>query len=156
MADLQEAFRLMSLKPRAEGQTAFPDLGTILEAVRGVTRARGDRRAIEELNRVKAHKDAHPELYETPAEVKEMAEKIADKFGIKASKEKPREFVVANPDPVNCPHCGEMLPLGANYRMMEPAEMHRLADVMTELAVIAERNRSMPRLPLGDVVEEVA
>jgi hypothetical protein len=40
MADLENAVGELAKKPRAEGQTAFPDIATILEAVRGAIRAR--------------------------------------------------------------------------------------------------------------------
>ena len=40
LADLEEAMKVLCSRPRAEGETAFPDLPTILEAIRGVIRAR--------------------------------------------------------------------------------------------------------------------
>ena len=40
IADIEAAMKALYSKPRAEGETAFPDVATILEAVRGVIRAR--------------------------------------------------------------------------------------------------------------------
>lgn len=40
LADLEAAIKLIFSKPRAEGETAFPELAAIEEAIRGVIRAR--------------------------------------------------------------------------------------------------------------------
>lgn len=155
MTDLEDALRVLSLKPRAEGQTAFPDLGTILEAVRGVSRARGDRRAIDDLNQMKSHKAAHPELYETPDEVKDMAARVAGKFGIKATQAKPFKEIDRSPELVLCPKCQFEQPVASNIRHWTAKELYEIAAVKEQSELIAERNRNMAPLPLGDVVDEV-
>jgi hypothetical protein len=80
--DIEKALMLIASVPRREGETAFPGVATILEAVRGVIRAKGATAALDAENARVAHFKAHPELYETTAEVKEFAAMVAAKFGM--------------------------------------------------------------------------
>lgn len=78
-------------------------------------------------------------------------EKLNGRFGL----EKPKEIITTCTDLV-CPGCGLAQPVAGNIRLWTPEQLHEHANLLEELAVIAERNRNIPRLPLGNVVEEVA
>jgi len=78
-------------------------------------------------------------------------EKLNGRFGL----EKPKEIITTCTELV-CTGCGLAQPVAGNIRNWTPQQMRDHADLIEELAVIAERNRNMPKLPLGDVVEEVA
>jgi hypothetical protein len=79
---ISQAIKALSLRVRAEGETAFPAVASILEEVRGIVRAQRATAALDAENARVAHFKAHPELYETPAEVKEFAAMVAAKFGM--------------------------------------------------------------------------
>lgn len=40
LGDIETALNLIASKPRAEGETAFPDVATIMEAIRSAARVR--------------------------------------------------------------------------------------------------------------------
>lgn len=145
----------LSSKPRAEGETAFPDIGTILECIRGVKRKRNENSEFEKHEARVAHFKAHPEMYETPDEVKDMAARVAGKFGIKATQANPFKEIDRTPELVLCPKCQFEQPVASNIRHWTAKELHEMAAVKEQSELIAERNRSMSNLPLGDVVEAV-
>lgn len=55
-----------------------------------------------------------------------------------------------------CPKCQFSQPVAGNLRNWTAKELYEYAAVVEQLEVIAARNRSMPNLPLADVVEEVS
>lgn len=80
LADIDAACSELGTRRRAEGETAFPDLPTILEAVRGVIRARKpspEQEAIERENARVQHFKDYPEDYLTKEEFHEFKDKIA-------------------------------------------------------------------------------
>ena len=151
LADLESALKELSLRPRRDGETAFPDLATVLEAVRYVRAERSSRRALEKENERIAHFHAHPEFYEADEEIKEKFHALAEKMDM--PKTKP---IIPDPVMVCCPHCHGMLPLAKNLRFWSPQELRNYAGVLEEVQAIADRNRAMAKLPLGDVVEGIA
>lgn len=59
-------------------------------------------------------------------------------------------------DIANCPHCQKELPVAQNIRFWSSKELYEMAALKDQSELIAERNRNMPDLPMGDVVEEIA
>lgn len=151
LADLESALTELSNRPRRDGETAFPDLATVLETVRGVRRIRGEHKAIDAENERVAHYKAHPELYMTTEDWAEISAPLSEKFGF----EKPKEIDLT-PHMLTCPHCSKELPVAGNIRVWSPEELEDQAKVLREIRAIADRNRAMAKLPLEDVVEEVA
>lgn len=87
---------------------------------------------------------SNPEAWE------EQIAASAQKLGLGRKKVIDRSEEIAN-----CPHCQKELPVARNIRFWSSKELYEMAAVKEQSELIAERNRSMPRLPLGDVVDEV-
>jgi hypothetical protein len=152
LSDIDQALMRIASVPRRDGETAFPEVATILEAVRGVIRAR---KAIENdegvrwakyVERCKAEGTVEPD-----AETLEKIEALNEKFSLT----KPKEIVTVNAE-IICPRCQFAQAVSANFRNWTADEILDYGAVVKELEQIAERNRSMPDLLLGDVVEEVS
>lgn len=150
LKEIDQALTGIASVPRREGETAFPEIAVIVESIRAVKRVRSERSAIDVQNARIEHFKSHPELYSTSAEVEELTKTLNEKFGMGRKKEIP----LPQYNEVRCPHCDELLPLATNMRLWTAEEMRTVADTLEELAVIADRNRNMPKLPLGDAVEE--
>jgi hypothetical protein len=152
LRDIDQALRQIGMMPRREGETAFPDIATIMEAVRGVVRAN----RVQEPTSGERWATHVEEFWKQPAapldaELQAKIDAMNEKFSLKKTKE-----IETTCTELVCPGCGLAQPVAGNIRQWTPAQLREHADVLDELAVIAERNRNMPRLPLGDVVEEVA
>jgi hypothetical protein len=152
LSDIDQALMRIASVPRREGETAFPEVATILEAVRGVIRARkvpeptsGERWA--------AHVDEYWKNPPAPldAELQAKVDAMNEKFSLT----KPKEIITVNAEIV-CPRCQFAQAVSANFRNWTADEILEYGAVVKELEQIAERNRNMPDLPLGDVVEEVS
>jgi hypothetical protein len=146
---------LLSSRPRAEGETAFPEVATIIAEIRGIV---SGRRALE----IEAEKRQREEDYKAKA-LREMEEDKADPAAwqaqIAAAAEKlgigcKRVINMAHTELV-CPRCNFAHSVAGNIRFWTPEELRKHAETLEELAVIADRNRMMPQLPLGDVADEV-
>lgn len=150
LPDIEAALELIANKSRREGETAFPDVETIREAVRAVIRSSRPSADEESATRwLQYLENCKSEGVEKPdTETLARIEKLNGKFGL----EKPKEIITTCTELV-CPGCGLAQPVAGNIRLWTPEQLHEHANLLEELAVIAERNRNMPRLPLGDVVE---
>jgi len=131
---IHAAIVALSLKPRADGETAFPALGTILAAVRDAREAQGESRASQEIDRLRAHKAANPDHYTTSDETKAMVAELSAKFSMDA---KPREIEIRSSE-VCCPHCEGKLPLASNLRFMSSTDLRMYADALDAAKVKAE------------------
>lgn len=86
LRDVEAGLDRIGMRPRNEGETAFPDVATLQMAVRA---ARGVRIACEAKERerqhdliAEQHRKDHPELYCSTADFwKEAMEKIRTRFG---------------------------------------------------------------------------
>jgi hypothetical protein len=140
------------LKPRAEGETAFPTLATVLEEVRSIVRAN---RAPELTSgeRWAAHVDEYWKNPPAPldGELQAKVDALNEKYDLK----KPKEIITVNAE-IICPRCQFAQAVSANFRNWTADEILEYGAIVKELELIAERNRSMLDLPMGDVVEEVA
>lgn len=153
---IKTAIERLSLTPRAEGETAFPALGTVLEAVRAVVRATRPSVEQEATDKWLAYLEkCKAEGVEQPDE--EMLDTIASlnsKFGL----QKPKEPLQIDPVLMVCPHCQGELPVAPNIRFWEPEELRNLADVMEKNRSIAAANRAAHLASLevtAEAVEEV-
>lgn len=134
-----------------EYKPLWPAVGVFTEMMRGRIRAS---RAPEPSSgeRWAAHVD---EFWKNPpapldAELQAKVDALNEKYELK----RPKEISTGHTD-LTCPGCGMVQAVPGTTRFWTSQQHREHADVLDELAVIAERNRTMPRLPLGDVVEEV-
>jgi hypothetical protein len=155
LSDIEQALLNIASVPRREGETAFPEIATIIAGIRGVIRGR---RILE----AEAEKRKRDEEYNARAK-REMEEDKADPAAwqaqIAASAEKlgmgRKKVISAAHTELICPRCSFAHPVAGNIRFWTPEELRKHADTLEELALIAERNRTMPELPLSDAVEGV-
>ncbi len=150
LGDIEAALVQIASVPRRDGETAFPEVATIFEAIRGVRRGKADSKAIEQENKRVAHYKANPDMYVSATEFAELVKPLNEKFGM----EKPK---VINTTPVEmlCPHCSQALPVAPNIRFWTPQELRTYADLVDENQRLADLNRNMDSLPLGDLAEAV-
>lgn len=141
---------VISSVPRRDGETAFPEIATIFEAIRGVKRGKSERSAIDAENARVAHFKAYPELYETPAEVAEMAKRLSEKFGMERNREIKTQY-----QEVTCPHCQCLLPVANNIRFWSSQELVDLAKVVATSERIASENRNSPQEDVSEIVEAI-
>lgn len=74
----------LALQERREGETAFPELGKIIGAVRRLIAERRSRQAIERMNAEAKHREEHPEEYvrwDMGEAMKEIRERKAKERG---------------------------------------------------------------------------
>lgn len=155
LKDIQSAMELLSSRPRGEGETAFPEVATIIAEIRGSVRGR---RALE----IEAEKRQREEEYKAKA-LREMEEDKSNpeawEAQIAASAQKlgigRKKVIDRSAERANCPHCQKELPVTQNIRFWSAKELYEMATLKEQSELIAERNRSMPNLPLDDVVDEV-
>ncbi len=156
LSDIEKALLQLASVPRREGETAFPEVATIFEAVRGVIR---ERRAVE---RVEAER-MRQESYRAAA-LREMEEDKANpeewQAQLTAAAEKldlERKPKVIDTAPVmqECPQCHQELPVAPNIRFWSPEELRALADVMEANQEIARVNREKAQAAAAEVVEAV-
>jgi hypothetical protein len=136
---LREALKRLSLTPRADGETAFPALATVLEAVRGVIRASkpseeqaSANRLLDYYARVKAEGTTEPD-----AEMLAKIESLNARFDLKKPK-----VIDTTPVLTCCPHCSQELPIAPNIRFWEPQQMREYADLVDSNRAIAAANRA--------------
>jgi hypothetical protein len=131
LEDIAAGVKSLSLTRRQEGETALPDLATIVEAVKGkkVRRLRdeSDRREREEYDTIKRDRELHPERYTTIADI--TAEVFAKK-GLQLAAKKKQESKRGT-----CEHCGQA-PLSG----LSPGDLRALADVLEKRKANSERN----------------
>lgn len=85
LPDIDAACKTLGQQKRSEGETAFPDLATILDAVRGAVRASRPSAENESQRKWDAqveHFKQNPEMYMTPEEVKEMFSEALKKVSL--------------------------------------------------------------------------
>lgn len=139
IGNLETAFQNLAMKPRAEGETAFPDIGTILEAVRAVIRS--SRPSPEEESTAKWMKyleDAKAEGIVGPDG--DMLARIAA-LNEKHSLDRPK-VIDTTPVLMACPHCSKELPVAPNIRFWTPMELRDYADSVESVQKIAAANRA--------------
>lgn len=174
LTDIQSGLELLSSRPRSEGETAFPEIATIVDSVKLAARERriaGQRelRIAEEAAEARRRR-LHPEEYEPigPADLEAMAAKLGDKFKF----ERPKAKVIPEPKIENCPHCSKPLPVVGNIRFWTAKEIYEYAALKEESERIADMNReankahaekcsaeqlaNLPATPVPDISEEVA
>lgn len=129
-----------ALPPKRDGQTAFPDTDTILEAIRGVIRERRVVEASSERDRIWEQRvkycQEHPEEREMNAEVLNQVERLNAKFGF----DKPKEVELPHPVMMACPHCSAELPVAQNIRFWTSEDLRNHADILDNLHAIAMEN----------------
>ncbi len=104
--EIATACKDLARSTRREGETAMPDLGTILEAVRYAGRFRAAREVQREREREDRHLAEHPEEYVAVRDIFAMF--------IEKNKEKFPQLAAKNPEPAaRCPHCEGALDLSA-------------------------------------------
>ena len=135
-----------------EYKPLWPAVGVFLDLIRGHIRANrpsADQEAatrwLEYIAKCKAEGIEQPD-----AETLMRIEAMNDRFDLKKTR------VIEPPAMVECPHCSKELPIASNIRLWEDDQIEQYMYDRREGRKIAERNRSMEKLPLGDVVEEVA
>lgn len=139
--------------PRREGETAFPDIARILEAVRAVIRASrpsveqaAASRWLEYIDKCKAEGIEKPDE-ETLAKINGLN----SRFNL----EKPQELIIGPPAMVECPHCGGTLPLAKNLRFFSSLELRMLADLVEKSEQISAANRAAVHEPETEIVEAI-
>lgn len=148
---IKTAIERLSLKPRAEGETAFPALATVLEGVRAVVR---ECRPSEPTSGERWASHVEEFWKNPPAPLDDELQARVDALNEKYDLKKPKEIETVNSDLV-CPKCQFAHPVSVNLRNWNSKEIYDYAVLVEQLEVIAARNRSMSNLPLGDVVDEV-
>lgn len=130
----------------------WPAVGVFLDLIRGHIRANrptaeqaSAKRWLEYIDKCKAEGTENPDE-ETLSRIAALNEKHSLK--------KPKEIETTYTQ-LACLGCGMVMPVAGNIRLWTSKELREQADLIEELELIAERNRSMPDLPLGDVVDEV-
>jgi hypothetical protein len=112
--------------PRGEGETAIPDVGTILDAVREAGRFRVVVEARRKREQEDRHLAEHPEAYVAVRDIfAEVIEKKKGQFSALAAK---------NAEPARCPHCEGVLPTSATLSKMSAADHRSVADAMDRRA----------------------
>jgi hypothetical protein len=139
MQHLNSAIQNLCLTPRAEGETAFPALATVVEAVRGVVRSGRPTEGQEAANRLMAYYDRVKAegTTEPDAEMLAKIEGMNAKFNLKKAR-----VIDTAPATQTCPHCNKDLPVARNIRFWEPEELEALAVTMRSNRAIAAANRA--------------
>lgn len=119
LADIEVVLDKLGRAERRDGESAMPAIGTIFDALRGHLRIARDNTALNEIKAREQHFRDNPEMYETPAEVKEMVGKLAARFNM----DKPKEPVDLSPVMMSCPHCNQDLPVAHNVRFWSIDEL---------------------------------
>lgn len=174
LGDIEAGLLSISSRRRADGETAFPEIATVVDEVLSAGR---NRRIAEERERRMAdeaterrRRETHPEEFEPigPADLEKMAAKLGDKFNFDKPKPKAQPVI----DPMDCPHCGKSLPISSGVRRMTSQELRDLADVIEQIEnqsaanrdankihaqkCIAEQLANLPATPVPAISEEVA
>lgn len=138
MQDIDQALVQIASVPRRDGETAFPEVAAILDAVRGVIRSRKAAENDGGVRWAKYVEQCKSEGIEQPdAEMLARIESLNDRFNL----ERPKEITIDPPALVECPHCKETLPLARNLRFFSASELRDLADVVESNERIAANNR---------------
>jgi hypothetical protein len=127
LRDISVAVRRLSLQRRSEGETAFPDLGTVDEAVKDERneRMRAERKRAEREEEEAEERDRreHPEKY-APFDLKAEYAKIRARNG--EAVQQARETMRREQ---RCPTCGAVP--GATYcQSLTPQQLRELANVL--------------------------
>lgn len=165
IADIEAGTFAIAQIPKEKGDTAFPEIADIKQAVvmagrsRRTAEARERRIADEAAER--RRRETHPEEFEAfgPADLEALAKKSAGKFSFERQKK-------AEPMVTNCPHCSGVLPLPANMRFWTASEVAAFAEILANSERAAAANReahkahkqlaNLPATPVSSVDEEVA
>jgi hypothetical protein len=152
MTHIRTAIEKLSLTPRAEGETAFPALAAVLEAVRGVIRASKPSEEQASANRYLRYVEAaKAEGVSKPDEEMQAAiDKMSAKFGFEKKK-----FIDTTPVLLCCPHCSQELPIAPNIRFWEPEELEALAGTMRSNRALAAANRAASLAAQASPLNEV-
>jgi len=134
LADIEAG--IAALPPKRDGQTAFPDVDTILEAVRGVIRSRKsvkDSAAAKWSAYVERCKDEG--TIDPDQDILERISAINEKFGLQKRKVIDTTYVQ-----MKCPHCDTELAVAQNIRFWTSDDLRKYADTLDNLHGIAMKN----------------
>lgn len=136
LPDITTALETIGKTPRNQGETAFPDVATVLEVLRGVVRSR----KAAESNPGKKWSDEVDEFWKQPAvpldeELQAKVDALNEKFGMKKKKE-----IDTTPVEMTCPHCSASLPVAPNIRFWTADELRTYADALDSLHAMAMEN----------------
>lgn len=134
LADIEAGIN--ALPPKRDGQTAFPDVDTILEAVRGVIRAR---KAVEDDPGRKWSKYVEQcqseAIFEPDAEALDLISRLNEKFGLERPREiETKHFILC------CPKCSFEMPVAGNIRCWTSDELRAHAATLDEMHKMAMAN----------------
>jgi hypothetical protein len=145
--DLETAMLGIARKPRAEGETAFPEIQAIVEAAQKASRDRriaGEReRRMADEARERLRRQTHPEEFETigPDDLAKMAKKLPN-----FDYDRPKITYKPTVEDMDCPHCGKTLPISSGVKHLTSRELHDLADVMEQIENQSAANREANRI----------
>ena len=156
LTDIEAGLEWLRIQERREGESAYPDMGTMIVAIK---RFRSTRKAAEDKAKQEADDAAskedfrlHPENYITSAETQAMLERLAKKVNF----DKPRE-IDQTPVMVACARCGFEHPVARNMRFWDPDEIEAYAKLLREVRAVAAANREIALAELqARLAEQVA
>jgi hypothetical protein len=142
LGDIEAGLLSISSRRRAEGETAFPEIATVVDEVQAVGRIRRiaearERRMADEAAE-RRHREQHP------------GRKLGDKFSF----DRPKARAVPEPKMEACPHCSGLLPVTSNIRFWSAKELYEYAALKAESERIAEMNREANKLHAQKCIEE--
>lgn len=158
--DLDDVAAVLDIFGRAvpeEYKPLWPAVGVFLAEVETLVRRRRHLEAESARTKDREEKEAsirreNEELHANPEELERVIAAAADKVSFLGRK----KIIDTTPQMVTCPHCSKELPVAQNIRFWSPEELQDYAEILKQVRAIADRNRAMEKLPLGDVVEGVA
>jgi hypothetical protein len=139
LPDVQVAFDAIAERPRAEGETAFPDVGTLKMECRRVKVARRDSEAFTA--RVAEETEMRRQIAnEDHAEVNADMKRLSAKFAMDAPPRNP--VTAAGIDCItHCIHCNGRIPTRRAIYMMTADEIEEFLPLKREIERIAAKNQ---------------
>lgn len=134
LADIEAG--IAAIPPKRDGQTAFPDVDTILEAVRGVIRSRKSVEDSSGAQWLRYVERCKAEGREEPDPIAQQAvDRMNEKFGLQKPKVIETTYVQ-----MKCPHCDSELAVASNIRFWTSDDLRKHADTLDNLHRIAMKN----------------
>lgn len=137
--DVRDAVTRMATRPRRDGETTFPDLGTVLIEVRAAREHRGRFATIESINAEARRREEYPEQYTSLKEIRESPE-VKSIMG-RHDRHKKQPAVTIESAQLCCPACDAVVPVMAGVRLLTSAELRQLADLREQQEIRAEQRR---------------
>lgn len=161
--DIAQGLAVCGLTARSEGETAFPDMGTMKSFISPYRDARADREAKEatarELEALKRDREEHPEQYETTevdrARMDALNAKLMQRATFPNATTSFKRHIEATE--TKCPHCDKALPLPKNMRMWTADQVLEFGAQLKEIERLAEANReeTLRQAHAAEVLAEV-